>query len=135
MRYILTLKPCALIPETTPATGISDSVIFGSSPYYSGYSFDSPYVLLDYKSYVITNATAASWTVDSTLVLNSAAAGGSGQRTPLNVMLLRENDFQNREKGCKDKACEPPKASALPETYCKAFVCKGKVRRDLAFIF
>lgn len=122
MRYVLTLKPCSLVPASTPPTGIADSVIFGSSPYYSGYAFDAPYVLLDYKSYIITNSTAASWTVEA-----AKGVGPGARRTKLSVMLLQESEFQKWEQGCKDKACEPPKASAVLGTYCKAYKCKGKV--------
>jgi hypothetical protein len=108
-------------------TGVVDSTLFGSSPYYSGYDFVAPYVLLDYKSYLITNVTATAWQVAVVKAVNSH---DGGRLTPLEVMVLKETDFVNWENACGESTeCAPPREKALPGSYCKGFKCSGKLNK------
>jgi hypothetical protein len=118
-----------LPPAKSIPTGVVDSVLFGSSPYYSGYDFDAPYVLLDYKSYAITNVTALTWKVSVVEAFDSNN-NSLGRRTPIEVMVLKEKDFFTWENNCGQSTdCVPPKSKALPKSYCRGLTCSGKLNK------
>jgi hypothetical protein len=121
-------KNMPLVAKSIP-TGVVDSVLFGSSPYYSGYDFPAPYVLLDYKSYLLTNVTAITWEAEVVKAVSSNQ-NTDPTRTPLEVMVLKEKDFENWENGCgQSTECAPPKEKALPGSYCTGFKCSGYLNK------
>jgi hypothetical protein len=108
-------------------TGTADAIIFGSSNYHTTYYDDpdaaAPYSVLSYRAYEVRGAAAASWRVDVARSFRS-----SGGTTPLDVMLLRDADYQKWVAGC-DTTCRPPRAAALGGTLCTGTACRGRKSR------
>jgi len=133
--------PCKLGPlPATPA--LSDIFTMGSTGYHletpiptvptiptsnTTNSTDSPqpyhYSMQSYRTYMISNATGADWTVRIQKTLSKTGT----ENSELTVFLLRESALTDWIAECKG-ICNPPAEMAWKGTLCTGKECKGSAR-------
>lgn len=109
------------VKKATPA--LYDNVIFGPSPFQLTATRDRFYSLTTFRKYLITHMTGVDWNVR---VPRSLAPDGKS-KSPLTVMLIREDDLNEWSNGCSN-ICYPPAHKALRGSLCNGLYCSGNVR-------
>ncbi|KAL4513520.1 hypothetical protein Ndes2526B_g07571 [Nannochloris sp. 'desiccata'] len=140
IQYTVVTKafPCKLGP-LTPTPALSDIFTMGST----GYQLETPtptaptsgttsstnstqpyhYSMQSYRTYLISNATGADWTVQIQRTLSNTGT----ENSELTVFLLKEAALTDWIAECKG-ICTPPAEMALNGTLCTGKECKGSVR-------